>query len=239
MDWRTFVEPHDSYIFQADMYCDGCTVEIKKDLKKAGKVPEDLDDEDSYDSDDYPQGPYSDQESDSPQHCGSHESCVNAIELPYGGKIGAWLGGSLTGEGTKYVAETILDDLLSDRDHGRQVGRLWRHLYRDELSDRIDLREYVGPITRGRHGVGVLEALSAWAEGQDIALNRIFYDLDNLYAVGSWRQKNQNDLAVIRVEARPDGNFEDPEITKVARSEFKGTNPKVIVAEVGEAEGWF
>jgi len=64
------------YIYQADVYCDTCGAEIRLALKD--RSPENRDDETSYDSNEYPKGPYpEDQESDCPQHCGSHEKCLD------------------------------------------------------------------------------------------------------------------------------------------------------------------
>jgi hypothetical protein len=62
-----------AYIYQADIYCEDCGRAIRAELDKAGKAPEHTDDETTYDSDDYPKGPYPDggREADSPQVCGS------------------------------------------------------------------------------------------------------------------------------------------------------------------------
>src|SRR5271155_2436152 len=87
----------DAYVYQAAVWCPDCTRTIKKELKKAGEEPEDPDDESSYDSDDYPKGPYSDGggESDSPQHC---DGCKVFLENP------------LTGDGEEYVREAVARD---------------------------------------------------------------------------------------------------------------------------------
>ena len=63
----------DAYIYQADLHCEDCIIQIKGSLRDRELEPEDTEDEYSYDSDDYPKGPYANGggESDSPQHCGS------------------------------------------------------------------------------------------------------------------------------------------------------------------------
>jgi hypothetical protein len=73
----------DAYIFQADIYCEPCARELMG-FYSARRGQED--------SDDYPQGPYSDGggEADCPNHCGS---CGTFLENP------------LTGEGYDYVQE--------------------------------------------------------------------------------------------------------------------------------------
>jgi hypothetical protein len=84
----------DAFIYCADIYCPACTAKIKAELEGAGTVPSNPDDESSYDSDEYPKGPFSDGggESDSPQHCGE---CHVA------------LGNDLTTAGVKYVLEAL------------------------------------------------------------------------------------------------------------------------------------
>jgi hypothetical protein len=81
-----------AYIYQADIYCEDCGQAIKTELDKAGKTPADPDDEYTFDSDEYPKGPYSDGggEADSPQHCAD---CHTFLENP------------LTSDGREYVRE--------------------------------------------------------------------------------------------------------------------------------------
>lgn len=84
-----------AYVYQSALYCEECISEIKLDLP----VPEgcDPDDERTYDSEDYPKGPYPDGggEADSPQHC---DGCQLFLENP------------LTRDGAEYVAEQIAED---------------------------------------------------------------------------------------------------------------------------------
>ena len=73
------------YIFQAALYCEGCSQTIQGNMQK----PQGEDGQD-YDSNDYPVGPYPDGggESDSPAHC---NSCGTFLENP------------LTQDGQEYV----------------------------------------------------------------------------------------------------------------------------------------
>jgi hypothetical protein len=114
-------------MYQADLFCEDCGEEIRDALTNSGNAPDDPDDEYSYDSDDFPKGPESTGESDSVQHCGSHEACVNAIEMPDGSKIGVWLGNDLTTEGLQSVCEAVQD--------GSAVSVLWYVWYEDQLKD--------------------------------------------------------------------------------------------------------
>lgn len=89
------------------------------------EYPADPDDEHTYDSDDYPKYMSDDDASDSPMHCGSHETCLEAITLPSGRKVGALLGG-LTEEGVRYVEEYV------EEQHGdpSEVTELWVEHFR-------------------------------------------------------------------------------------------------------------
>lgn len=115
------------YIYSADLFCEDCGEEIREALTNEGNAPDDESDENSYDSDEFPKGPFDDGggEADSVQHCGSHEACLNAITLPSGHKIGAWLGNQLTREGVRYTCEHVQE--------GGEVAVLWSVWYADEL----------------------------------------------------------------------------------------------------------
>lgn len=79
----------DAFIYQADIYCDGCARRIMAGMEQ------------SEDSEAYPQGPYCDGggEADSPQHCGE---CRTFLENP------------LTRDGYAYVIETAHDRGAND-----------------------------------------------------------------------------------------------------------------------------
>ena len=120
------------YIYAADIYCEDCGEAIREGITKEGRGtfgfytgPDDPEDERSYDSDEFPKGPYPDGggEADSPQHCGAGPECHNAIELSDGTKIGAWLENELTAEGVVYVKEAIQE--------GGEVAEMWAEFYCD------------------------------------------------------------------------------------------------------------
>jgi hypothetical protein len=82
------------YIYQSDVYCESCGETLKRRLDKKGYTPTDPSDESSWDSDKYPKGPYYNQESDGPEHCGA---CGEFLENP------------LTTEGYQYLNQMILE----------------------------------------------------------------------------------------------------------------------------------
>lgn len=105
-----------AYLYAAALYCGPCGETIRADLDRAGKRPPNRDNESSYDSDQYPKGPYSDGggESDSPCHC---DAC------------GAFLENPLTDDGVEYVREQVA---IGD---GRpDILAAWRAFYSDELA---------------------------------------------------------------------------------------------------------
>lgn len=94
-----------AYTYQAALWCDDCGEAIRKKLDEAGEGPADPSDESSYDSDDYPKGPFSDDEpADCPSHCDAGGGCLNALELSDETIVGAIVSG-LTEDGQRYVRE--------------------------------------------------------------------------------------------------------------------------------------
>lgn len=90
------------YIYKADVYCEKCGDNLKATLPK----PKNPDDEHTFDSDVYPKGPHDNGggESDTPQHCGSGESCLDPTVID-GENYGQFLENDLTDAGVKYVEE--------------------------------------------------------------------------------------------------------------------------------------
>lgn len=96
-----------AYVYQADLWCDACAADIARALRSTGTVPEDPSDHDSFDSDDYPKGPFPDDDpSDAPHHCAGGRDCTRRIVLRDGKTVSALVSG-LTEEGRKYVLERI------------------------------------------------------------------------------------------------------------------------------------
>lgn len=95
----------DAYIYCAALYCEDCIADIKAKIAPELR-PEDPDDEYSYDSDQWPKGPYADGggESDTTGYC---EVCHTFLENP------------LTLEGYECVRAMLEEDLgwISDEEH--------------------------------------------------------------------------------------------------------------------------
>lgn len=104
-----------AYIYQAALLCEDCGVKVKDHLDQQGDAPADPEDEYSYDSDDYPKGPYSEGggESDSPSHC---DICHEFLENP------------LTEEGDQYVRDAWADGIFYVHGPGPAVQE-WYHYY--------------------------------------------------------------------------------------------------------------
>lgn len=105
----------EAYIFNADVYCESCGEKIRADIRAEGNAPEDEDNETTYDSDEFPKGPFPDGggESDTPQHCGG---------------CGTFLKNPLTEDGAEYVEERVDEFLRTDRG-AAEVIRGWVEFY--------------------------------------------------------------------------------------------------------------
>lgn len=119
-----------AYIYAADIYCDDCGEDIKRSIRAEGNAPDDPNDEYSYDSGDYPKYCDGTSESDSPQHCGSGDDCINVIKFDDGYAIGVWLENNLTSEGDDCVIEAVRE--------GGDVAELWAEYY-----DHLDFSKTV------------------------------------------------------------------------------------------------
>lgn len=131
-----------AYIYKADIFCEACGKKIRKALDADGKKPEDVDDEASYDSDDYPKGPYPDGggEADTPMHCGSGADCEESQDLELQEAlpgirdkrldgVGLFLENPLTRDGERYVEEAAEDDPDSP------IVQLWCEFYEIEIPE--------------------------------------------------------------------------------------------------------
>jgi hypothetical protein len=107
------------YIYQADIICEDCAVDFLNGLRKNGC-------KDTGDSDDYPQGPFESslEESDSPQHCGQRDDCINAESYPGLNKgVGLFLENALTTDGMDYVKNVV------KANPNDTVAQLWGKFY--------------------------------------------------------------------------------------------------------------
>ena len=91
------------YIYNADVYCTDCGDKIKHRLDVAQTL-------DTGDSDDYPQGPTDQGETDTPEHC---RSC------------GVFLENSLTSDGYDHLMEMLEDE----NEHNAEIHAEWREFY--------------------------------------------------------------------------------------------------------------
>jgi len=114
-----------AYIYCADIWCEACGRAIRERLAAEGKAPANSDDETSYDSGDFPKGPFEDGggAADCPQHCAAGADCLEPTVID-GQKYGCFLDNPLTADGESYVR-----DLLASRPEGR-VARFWANHYR-------------------------------------------------------------------------------------------------------------
>lgn len=90
------------YVYKAALLCEQCGQDERLALTMEGKTPEDVKDETSYSSDDYPQGPYNEDsnDSDSIQHC---DNCGFFLEVP------------LTSHGLNQFKEAVIQALTTGR----------------------------------------------------------------------------------------------------------------------------
>lgn len=97
------------YCYSGGIYCEDCGDSIRDDLANTNHAPKNWDNTKSYDSDDFPKGPYPDGggEADSPLHCEAGGDCLNALWIGQGSKVGAFLENPLTKVGEEYMREAI------------------------------------------------------------------------------------------------------------------------------------
>lgn len=133
------------YIYRAETWCDSCGERLRGELLRADSGPPDIDDEWSYDSDDFPKGPVAREATDGPDHCAAGADCLEGILLvEYGLEgsaemfgaeshtIGALLSDGLTDDGVAYLAEMLRED--SPTPYQEALHRYWRAVFADELA---------------------------------------------------------------------------------------------------------
>lgn len=111
------------YIYAADVYCEACGKDIRSALKSAKKAPPKPEDENTYDSDDYPKGPFPVEPSDTPQHCGSGVVCLSPTVIE-GENYRKFLENSLTEDGVQYVKDQLA------RANPGPVAKYWGEFYK-------------------------------------------------------------------------------------------------------------
>lgn len=103
----------DAYVYQAELYCEGCAAELMERLPKPTGYP------DAFDSNEYPAGPYADGggEADGPQHCA---------------KCGEFLENPLTDDGIRYVLKELVQFVAYECECDTPLAE-WARFYYDEL----------------------------------------------------------------------------------------------------------
>lgn len=111
-----------AFIYAADIYCECCGQTIRDTLTRDGRAPENPDNESSYDSDQFPKGPYVNGggEADSPQHCAS---CRTFLENP------------LTDDGRDYVRAAIADARPCIGAEVDSPVEQWRAFYASDMAE--------------------------------------------------------------------------------------------------------
>lgn len=229
------------YLYQASLLCEDCGEEIRADLRKSGKAPDDEDDDESFDSDDFPKGPFADGggEADGVQHCDSNAKCRNSITLPCGSKIGAWLGNDLTDDGARKLAESIRKSIFKSDLHGRQVGRFWRIKYSNTLSDLNSVEPVTG---RSLASPLVQEFLLSIGGQQPQIVNQVWCDLDCLYGfsmqkkITNWKQPAA--LIVWKSDILPDGSLGKPSKVELPVTEAQEREAQDILVELIGDSAW-
>lgn len=127
----------DVYIFQADIYCESCGKGLMMEIPKPAHAARD--DESTYDSDEWPKGPYGDGggEADCPQHCGM---------------CGLFLDNSLTEDGSTYVKQAW-EAYMNDERGRLSVLLEWRDGYPVEFAEwcaDAEAREEANQLSNGQ-----------------------------------------------------------------------------------------
>ena len=212
-NWLDSIDPlpaHDVYVYQGDLLCDDCALQVAQRLKREGTS-------DDGDSDTWPQGPHLDSggEADTPQHCGAGAACVNGITVPGDLRVGCPLGNPLTGDGRKYVLESVARGILAKETHKRAMGRLWHHLYEDvkpsEMGPSVLVRL---DSSNAPSNLGTL--LDEIVPKHARVPREVYTDLDHLYGAAM----SDAEVALWRVDITPEGNFANLETVLLPALEF-------------------
>lgn len=172
-NWLDTVTVYDPYAYMSNVICQDCARRIIEELESENV-------RDTGDTNDFPQGLSSSEETDSPAHCGEHSLCVNAVQIPGGSKIGCPLSCSLTSDGVEYTRASVAKHILFGTAHQKGVSRLWRHLYADQIKDGplIQLTDKILPPA-------VRKELEVLTHNEAKVSPQTFTDLDYIYGTAS------------------------------------------------------
>lgn len=226
-NWLNMVPTSDDvYMYQAALLCEDCGKRVMKELDELGQ-------EDTGDSEQYPQGPYGDGggEADSPNHCDNGRQCINAVAVPGGVPIGCPLGNPLTIYGAKHLIGTIAEDVLRLDDHARAVGRLWRSLYpHAEPSHLIPIKHERG-VTSPSNFRQVLDTL----DPKMAVPQMMFTDLDYVYGCAHHPREN---YLLWRMQITPEGNFANLETIELPEGESRERGLEDAIEEAVRDGAW-
>jgi hypothetical protein len=191
----------DVYMYAAALYCDDCGEAIRARLTAEGKAPADADDESSYDSDEFPKGPYSDGggEADTAQHC---DGCQ------------AFLENALTGDGYADVKGRIEHALCAGEFDSIAVTE-WLQFYDIKLSPRaVRFGRMAKAMHEHEHADRDTGELDRYAAGG----YPVYYVVgDSEVVCATCANDHETGLSAFGVEFRDmitacDVNWEDPEM---------------------------
>jgi hypothetical protein len=227
-NWLSLVPVCDAYAYNAALICEDCGAKTIEELEAKGI-------EDTGDSNDFPQGPIGDNESDSPGHCDNNEYCINAVKVPGGKKIGCPLQTTLTEDGCNYVRDKIAENILFGNPHQKAVGRLWLHLYNSSIG-HVDLIPIITqPIPTYR---GLKTALSAVIKSGCQILPKVFTDLEYVYGAAVHTKMDTGSLILWRLSLTDTGKFDEVNTVELPISEENENTMTNMLTEAVSEGAW-
>lgn len=162
------------YIYQAATLCQECGVKVKAQLRDEGRAPENPDDEHTFDSDQYPKGPYPDGggESDAPESC---DLCHKFLENP------------LTQDGYNYLREMVSEAEAAGRGSEPHIQE-WKAFYPEAFEGDLTVDyEHPGRTDRAPYDTGISQ------RGDKMSSQKIAYtpvkNLEPQKDKGAWKQR--------------------------------------------------
>jgi hypothetical protein len=225
-DWLTLVPTCDAYAYNAALICEDC----------ADKTIEKLDDEraeNTGDSNDFPQGPVENNESDSPGHCDNNEHCTNAVKIPGGKKIGCPLTTILTSDGVEYTRNKIAEHILFGTPHQKCIGRLWLYLYSSQLGNFPLIQLHNQPIEVAAPLKKALSILSKTATIEP----KVFSDLEYVYGTAV-PARHYNAVGLWRLSISDTGKLGDLKTALLPASELQESSVVDILTAAISEEAW-
>lgn len=226
--WLSLVPVCDAYAYNAALICEDCGAKTIEELEAEGH-------EDSGDSNEFPQGPLAENESDSPGHCDNNEHCINAVKVPGGKKIGCPLDTTLTEDGVAYVRDAIAKNILFGDPHKKAIGRLWYHLYSSSIGhvDLIPLITHPMPTARG-----LKAALSSVIKSGCQILPEVFTDLEYIYGSAVFTKKDTGSLILWRMNLTDTGKFDEVNTVELPISERNENSILSMLTEAVSEGAW-